>query len=82
MGLPARDLGDFDDSSREIGYNRFLYYLGEDKVRELERDLGYKGSGLTLKKDFHISYFTGKWRGEWAVCMMWSSIHHIWLIKE
>lgn len=81
VGLPARHLHAYDDSSREVGYRWFLHYVGYDTVRELERELGYAGSGLTLKRDCCVSYSTGKWRGRQAVCMMWSSIHHLWYIK-
>ena len=80
--LEAEDLYAYDDTEREIGYNRFRYYVGGEVIKELEDSLGYTGSGLTLKKDFHIRYGTGKWKGERAVCMRWSSIHHIWLIDQ
>lgn len=82
VSLPVRDLDAYDDSARDIGYARFRHYVGREVIDEMNAALGYKGSGLTIKKDFHISYSRGKWRGKKAVCMMWSSIHHIWLIEN
>jgi hypothetical protein len=79
VGLRCEDLNDYDDSSRDIGYATFLKHVGKDLIRELERDFGYKRP-LTLKSDWHISYSKGKWKGKPAVCMMHSSIHHIWTL--
>lgn len=78
--LRAEDLYAYDDAAKDIGYKRFLYYVGKAEVDRLEEDYGYKESGLTFKKDWHIRYSSGKWRGKRAVCMMWSSFHHIWTI--
>ena len=78
--LRAEDLEDYDDTEREIGYDRFRYYVGDEIIRELERELGYHGSCLTLKKDYHVRYGRGKWKGENAVCMRHSAIHYIWKI--
>jgi len=45
--------------------------------------MGYERSsrtGLTLQDDWAVRYLTGQWRGRRAVCVMHSSIHHIWLV--
>jgi hypothetical protein len=80
--LRPKDLDAYDDSARDIGYNRFRYYVGDEVIDELNSAPAYRGSGLTIKKDYAVSYSRGKWRGRWAVCMMWSSIHHIWTIDD
>lgn len=78
--LRAVDLDAYDDTERTIGYNRFLYYVGVDTIRDIEGAAGYTGSGLSLKRDRYVTYGRGKWKGEWAVCMHHSAIHHIWKI--
>ena len=80
--LEADDLYDYDDTAEDINYHRFKHYVGQDEIDRLEEEYGYKGSGLTLENDWHISYSQGKWKGKWAVCMMWSAYHHIWIIDE
>jgi len=75
--LLARDLETFDDSSREITYRTFLRHVGTGIVRELNEQFGFCP---TVKNDYHVQFFKGKWRGQPAVCMMHSAIHHIWKI--
>ena len=79
--LKAEDLDAYDDTAEDITFNRFKYYLGDEAFEELEKGLGYD-EHLRLKDDWHISHTKGKWKGEWAICLMWSAYHHIWLITE
>lgn len=76
--LRARDLEAYDDTEDPISYNRFHYYVGQDEIDRLEEEYGYKGSGLTFENDHCVRFTQGKWKGKWAVCMHWSSYHHIW----
>ena len=80
--LEDEDLDDYDDTEKEIGYNRFKYYVGQEEIDRIEVEYGYKGSGITLKKDWAVRFSRGKWKGERAVCMMWSAYHHIWIIDN
>ncbi len=75
--LPLRHLDAYDDSSRSISHETFRRHLGAELVLELEQHMGY-GKWLRLKDDHAVTYSRGKWRGRKAVCMMHSSIHHIW----
>jgi hypothetical protein len=79
--LSAADLDDFDDSVRQITNRTFRKHLGPDLYREFEACLGYgREIGLWLSRDYCVSYHKGRWKGKPAICCMWSSIHHIWLI--
>jgi hypothetical protein len=75
--LPAHRLEAFDNSSREVTYRTFLKHVGLYIVRELNEQFGFHP---TIKNDCHIQYYRGKWCGRPAMCMMHSSIHHIWLL--
>lgn len=81
VGLREQDLNDYDDTEREIGYATFLKHLGRERMRELNEQLGYRrGEKLQIGTDWHITFSRGKWKGKPAICMMWSSIHHLWKI--
>ena len=80
--LGAKDLGDFDDSSRDIGNRTFRKHIGREQYAAFERSQGYgRDCGLVLSADWHVSYKKGKWKGRPAVCCMWSAYHHIWVLK-
>jgi hypothetical protein len=73
VGLEFEDLQEFDDSSRSIGYRTFLKHMGGAAVRELDQRFG-----LPLRTDWHVSFARGKWKGEPAICLFHSRIHHLW----
>lgn len=79
--LSARHLDEFDEGRREVSYDRFQRLVGSEEVRRLEADYGYSECpGLSLRSDYCVSFYTGRWRGKKAVCMLWSAYHHIWLL--
>ena len=77
--LSARHLEDYDVTEREITAKTFRKHVGPEVYRELERRLGYD-KHLRLADDYAVSFGKGKWRGKPAVCLRWSSIHHIYLV--
>ena len=75
MGMKALDdLNAFDESCREVTYKTFLRKVGAEVVARF-------GFHPPLRSDWHVRYFTGRWRGCSAVCLMHSAIHHIWTIE-
>lgn len=76
--LRQRDLEAYDDTEREISYRTFLKHAGRKLIRRLEQGFG---RSPTLKNDWHVRYGRGKWKGKPAICLMHSSIHHIWVFK-
>lgn len=74
--LPAEDLHDFDESSRPITYRTFLRHVGRKVMRELDEQFA-----MPIRKDWHVDFAVGKWRGQRAVCLFHSRIHHIWTLS-
>lgn len=77
--LRAKDLDEFDDTSRDISNRTFRKLIGSEEYLEFEEGLGY-GDCLRLAKDWHVSYARGLWKGQPAVCCFWSAYHHIWVL--
>lgn len=75
VGLEAEDLEAFDDSAREITYKTFARHLGREGIREINR-----WAGVAISKDWHVSFERGKWKGNPAVCLHHSGIHHLWAL--
>ena len=75
VNLKAEDLEAYDDSSRNITYRTFLRRVGGAIVREVNQQKGFP-----IGKDWHVTFSKGKWKGEPALCMMHSGIHHIWTV--
>jgi hypothetical protein len=73
VNLQAEDLDAYDESAHDISYKTFLEYVGKDVVREQDEKFG-----VPLGKDWHVSFSRGEWKGEAAVCLFHSRIHHIW----
>ncbi len=80
-GLGAKDLDEFDDTSRDISNGTFRRLIGGDEYLEFEMELGYDRH-LRLANDWHVSYARGLWKGKPAVCCFWSAYHHIWVLEE
>jgi len=78
--LRAPDLHDYDDSSRAIQYATFRKHVGTEIVQEINEWAGWPGTHFS--RDWHILYSKGKWKGKPAVCMMHSSIHHLWYLPQ
>lgn len=75
VGLEFNDLQDYDDSERIIKYQTFLKHVGREIVAELDAAFG-----IPLRRDWHVSFGRGKWKGKPAVCLHHSAIHHLWYL--
>lgn len=73
--LRAEDLHDFDETSRPVTYRTFVRKLGREIIRDLDEQFG-----VPLRRDWHVSFAVGRWKGERAVCLFHSRIHHIWTL--
>ncbi len=72
--LEAEDLWDYDSTAQKISYRTFRRYVPN---YVMNCDVKF---GLPLSRDRHISCSRGLWKGEPAVCLMHSAIHHIWRV--
>lgn len=74
--LKAEDLEGFDNSSRTVKFKTFARKVGASVVHTIDSHFG-----VPIRRDYHVSYAVGKWRGKPAVCMFHSAWHHIWTLK-
>jgi hypothetical protein len=67
-------------SASDISRGTFLKYVDRDEMRQIEDDLGYVRDprrGLTMAKDYHVSYHRSTLRGCPAVYFDWSAIEFV-----
>jgi GNAT superfamily N-acetyltransferase len=71
------------DNAKDCGYSEVKRHC--EGLRQWERDNGYApdGSrkGLTLRKDWSVSYGKGTYRGVPCYFVVWSAIEHVWTRK-
>lgn len=78
--VPVEELEAIYDSEREITRRTFLRYVDPEEMLKIEKALGYERDprrGLTMKKDYHVSYFKSTFRGEPCVRFVWSLIDYV-----
>jgi hypothetical protein len=67
----------FDDSRRDVNYKTFARHLGREEIRALDQFFS-----VPLRRDYHVSFAVGKWKGKRAVCLFHSAYHHLWELPE
>src|SRR3990170_8090904 len=76
----VEDLNTMIRDGQEISRATFLKHVDPEQMKELERDLGYERDprkGLTMARDWHVSYYKSTVRGCPAVYFVWSAIEHV-----
>lgn len=79
----AQSIHDMQDAAVEIKHATFRRHC--DGLEEWEADHLYfwdKRQGLTLKNDWHVSYYKSVYRGRRCYYVEHSRIEHIWVEKE
>lgn len=76
IDLSRRDLEEYDDSERDIGYRRFAQLAGPDLIRELN-----EGRTPRMSKDRCLQFGRGEWKGKPCICLYDSCIHNLWYLK-
>jgi hypothetical protein len=74
------DLNAMISAGQEITRETFLKNVDPEEMRQLEEQLGYERDprkGLTMKKDWAVSYYRSTVRGCPAVYFVWSAIEHV-----
>lgn len=67
-------------TATQISRRTFLKYVDPSVIHEIEQALGYertKRKGLTMKDDFHVSYWRSMYRGQPCVFFQWSAIEYV-----
>ena len=70
------------DNAREISYKTFIKYVPPQQLAEVFPEYNWgrsQGQGLTMKSDYHVSYYKSKYAGIPAVFVVHSAIEHVWV---
>jgi len=70
------------DQAREVTYATMLRNCEE--LVEFAVDLGYyrRGPGLTLRRDWGVSFHKSRYAGQPCYYFVWSGIEHVWLAAD
>jgi hypothetical protein len=75
-------LCDMVDSSIDITRSTFLKHIDKDSLYRIEKDLGYERferRGLTMAKDWAVSYHRSKWHGKTVYYFRQSAIEYVFV---
>jgi len=68
------------DDAKDITRSTFLKHVDRDQMRALEMDLGYsvsRNGGLTMSRDYHVSYHRSKLHGQTVYLFKHSAIEYV-----
>ena len=74
------DITEMVDQAIDVTYRTILRHC--KGLREWAKNMGYEANsreGLTLQKDWHVSYHRSKYRGKRCYYVQHSGIEHIWV---
>jgi hypothetical protein len=82
---PGEDAGEainaMKDTASDITRGTFLRYVPATELGPIEHGLGYEvrypRRGLTMARDWHVSYHRSTFRGRPCVYFRWSGVEHI-----
>lgn len=73
-----RALDDMIDNARQITYKTFMKHVDRNDIIKLFPQYDWTtGRGLTLKRDYHVSYYKSKFKNQPCVFINHSSIEYI-----
>lgn len=71
-----------NDAAVDISRRTFLKKVDREQLRAIECQLGYSShpkQGLTMARDFHVSYFRSKFGGRKCYFFRWSAIEYVFV---
>lgn len=77
------DIEDMVDNAEEVDYEEFMDAVGQEQVEELFSfyDWSDNPESLTLKDDYAVSYYKGKYKGEDCYFIQHSAIEYVFVKK-
>jgi len=81
----GEDIGSMVDTARRITRHSFLRAVGRRTALQVELRLGYEAHakrGLTMARDWHVSYARSIYRGRPCWYFTWSAIEYIFQDDE
>lgn len=77
VGAPdIKELSYIVENGRKIKRETFLKHVDQDDIKDLERALGY-GSGIKMKDDWHVSYYSCSYKGSRIYYFVHSAIEFV-----
>jgi hypothetical protein len=73
----GEDISEMIELAREIKYTTFLSHIDTQELATLFPM--YKNSGLTIKNDYHVRYYSSKYRGVPCVFVVHSAIEYVFV---
>lgn len=78
--VPA--LEDMIDNAKEISYKEFVRNVSEEQLAQEFPDYDWHGgSGLTMKKDYHVRYYKSTYQTLPAFFVDHSAIEYVWVCE-
>lgn len=81
----GEDINAMTRAAKEVSYRTMLKHVGADAFLEVQKQLGYdvpghgERIGLTMKKDWAVSYHRSTYQGRPCFYFVWSHIEHIFV---
>lgn len=81
----AQEINEYSLTETFICHASFRQYMRNEDFKRLSESFNYETDarrGLTMKKDWHLSYSHGYFRGEHVICLYHSVIHHFYRYSD
>jgi hypothetical protein len=86
VDLPGERISDMVDRARDITYRTFMGHVDRERVATLFSYYDWPGrpqeSGLTLKRDWHVSYHKSHYRGLPCYFLQHSGIEYVFVAPK
>ena len=82
VGAIGEDINDMTDVSTQITRKTFLKHIDKQELKSIEEKLGYMShykQGLTMSRDYHVSYWKSKYQDKPCVYFAHSCIEYIFI---
>lgn len=73
------DILEMVDKATQITYRTFCSHIKPEALKELIESLGYKRLGLSLKKDWAVSFYKSKYKNKPCYYLVHSMIEYIFV---
>lgn len=82
------DIIEMRRSAKEVGYRTMLKHVGAEEFLAVQHQIGYdvpgrgERTGLTMKRDWAVTYYRSTYQGRPCFYFVWSHIEHIFVQAE
>jgi hypothetical protein len=79
IGADGYDIREMRGEGKAISVDTFRKAIGQERWKDIQAQLGY-GRSLPIRKDWHVGYYRGTYRGVPAVYLVWSGIEYVFTL--